>query len=173
MRFYLLIICSVKHKKIGFNKNYVDWTSSNLIIEMFQQISVKCNTKPVSSTNKNFNTRKRNPHLLSYLKIVQNSAEKIKPQERSSHVPIIVVHAHKIAVDINKGPSNPSLTRLIKWRGCQLWCQVHKAKYIIFMRQLKKENQLCYLSDCTCSVTKIIAIQFAWPPGTFSTCSHN
>lgn len=85
-----------------------------LIIEMFEQISVKCKAKP---------------HLLSCLKIVQNSTEKIKPQERSSHVPIIVVHAHKFAVDSNKGPSNPSLTRL---NGEVVSC-IHKAKYIIFM----------------------------------------
>jgi hypothetical protein len=57
-----------------------------------------------------FQNRKRNPHLLSCLKIIQNSAEKIKPQVWSSHLTIIVVHAHKFAVDINKGPSNPSLT---------------------------------------------------------------
>jgi len=66
-----------------------------------------------------FKYQKRNlKYILLCLEILQDSTEIIKIEEWGSHFLVIVVHTKKLPVDINKGASNPRLTKT--WRSSAL-----------------------------------------------------
>jgi hypothetical protein len=59
-----------------------------------------------------FKYQKRNLiYILLCLEILQDSTQIIEIEEWGPHFLVIVVHTKKLPVDINKGTTNPNLTR--------------------------------------------------------------